>query len=136
MKRSPLPSARRRAAALVMAMVALLVVTMIAGALVQALIAGHRQSRRYGDQLQAEWLADAGLARAALKLKGDSAYQGETWQAPVSMDAADAADAGQVTITVDPLAKKIIVEAVYPADEFRRVLARREADLRPLTSDL
>ena len=123
----PLPSARRRrGAALVMAMVTLLVVTLIAAALVQALIAGHHQSRLYADQLQAEWLAEAGLARATVKLKGDPAYQGEVWQAPVSTNASDAADVGQVTITVESATKKVIVEAVYPTDEIRRVLVRHE----------
>jgi Tfp pilus assembly protein PilX len=124
----PHPARRPRGAALVMAMVALLVVTLIAAALVQALIASHRQARRYGDQLQAQWLAEAGLARAAVKLQVDSSYQGEIWQAPVTMNASDAADGGQVTITVEAATKKVVVEAVYPLDEIRRVLVRREME--------
>ena len=127
----------RRGAALVMAMVARLVVTLVAGALVQTLIAAHRQSRRYADELQAQWLADAGMARARAKLKSDANYQGEVWTAPLganvpatSVEAgADepAADVGQVTITVDSASKQITVVAVYPSDEHRRVQARRES---------
>jgi Tfp pilus assembly protein PilX len=120
------PARQPRGAALVMAMVALLVVTLMAAALVQALVAGHRQARRYGDQLQAQWLAEAGLARAAAKLQGDPTYQGEIWQAPITKNASDAADAGQVTITVEAATKKLIVEAVYPTDEIHQVLVRRE----------
>src|SRR4029453_16923976 len=106
----PRPARRPRGAALVMAMVALLVVTLMAAALVQALVAGHRQARRYGDQLQAQWLAEAGLARAVAILQSDATYQGEIWQAPFTMNASGAANAGQVTITVDATTQKVVVE--------------------------
>jgi type II secretory pathway component PulK len=109
-----------------MAMVALLVVSLVAAALVQSLLAAHRQSHRYADQLQAQWLAEAGLARAVAKLNADAAYQGEVWQAPLTSGESGETSMGQVTITVDPTTKEITVEAVYPTDEHRRVLARRE----------
>jgi len=125
---SPLsPVSSRRGAALVMAMVALLVVSLVAGALVRSLLTAHRQSHRYADQLQAQWLAEAGLARAAAKLSADEAYQGEVWQASLGTGQPAEADSGQVTITVEPTTKKITVEAVYPIDEHRRVLARCES---------
>jgi type II secretory pathway component PulK len=107
-----------------MAMVALLVVTLVAAALVRSLIATHRQSHRYADVLQSQWLAEAGLARATAKLRADAAYAGEVWQASVAPPHSDEANAGQVTITVDPSSKKITIEAIYPQDEHRRVLAR------------
>ncbi len=113
----------RRGAALVMAMVALLVVTLVAGALVRSLVASHRQSHRYADELQAQWLAEAGLARAAAKLQADANYPGEVWNVPLG-DNSDSADSGQVTISVKDTTKRITVEAVYPTDEHRRVLVR------------
>jgi type II secretory pathway component PulK len=122
----PSPVSSRRGAALVMAMVALLVVSLVAAALVQSLLAAHRQSHRYADQLQAQWLAEAGLARAVAKLNADAAYPGEVWQASLAPGEVNEAEAGQVTIAVEPATKKITVEAVYPTDEHRRVLARRE----------
>jgi len=121
--RPPTPGSRR-GAALVMAMVALLVVSLVAAGLVRSLLAAHRQSHRYAHELQAQWLAEAGLARAAAKLHADAAYQGETWQAEL-------AESGQVTITIEPATKKISVEAIYPIEEHRRVLARRESTLNP-----
>jgi Tfp pilus assembly protein PilX len=124
--RPPAPGSRR-GAVLVMAMVALLVVTLVAAALVRSLIATHRQSHRYADELQSQWLAEAGLARAAAKLQTDAAYQGEVWQASVAPPESNEADNGQVAITVDPTTKKITVEAIYPQDEHRRVLARLES---------
>jgi type II secretory pathway component PulK len=114
-----------------MAMVALLVVTLVAGALVQTLLAAHRQSHRYADELQAQWLAEAGLARAAARLRADANYQGEVWSAPLAaatatLDEGSPAETGTVTITVAPDTKRITVEAVYPNDESRRVLVRRD----------
>ncbi len=132
------PGFRRRGAALVMALVALLVVTLVAGALVQMLVAAHRQSRRYADELQAQWLAQAGLDRAAAKLRADGDYRGEVWNVPldnVPLDTEASAAAepnpaqtGQVTITVDAAAKRIAVEAVFPTDDLHRVLIRRESE--------
>jgi type II secretory pathway component PulK len=111
-----------------MAMVALLVVMLVAGALVRSLIAAHRQSRQYADELQAQWLAEAGLARAAARLRADANYQGEVWTVPLGADATNAdenaKEIGQATITVEPTTKRITVEAIYPTDEHRRILVR------------
>jgi Tfp pilus assembly protein PilX len=109
-----------------MAMVALLVVTLVAGALVRSLIAAHRQSRQYADELQAQWLAEAGLARAAARLRADANYQGEVWTVPLGAngDNTNAAESGQVTIAVAAATQRITVEAIYPTDEHRRVLVR------------
>jgi Tfp pilus assembly protein PilX len=116
----------RRGAALVMAMVALLVVTLMTAALVQSLVKGQRQSRRYADELQAQWLAEAGVERAFAQLSRDSEYHGETWKTEVN------GAAGAVTITVEAATKKVTAEAVYPPEDHRRVLVRREVNAPPL----
>lgn len=113
----------RRGAALVMAMVALLVVTLMSAALVQSLVTGQRQSRRYCDELQAQWLAEAGLERAVVRLARDAQYRGETWRSEVR------GELGSVTITVEPETKKIVAEAVYPPEDHRRILVRRTASI-------
>jgi Tfp pilus assembly protein PilX len=113
----------RRGAALVMALVALLVITLMSAALVQALVTGQRQSRRYADELQAQWLAEAGLERARVQLAHDDQFRGETWQTDIS------GELGSVTIAVEPETKKIVAEAVYPPEEHRRILVRREASI-------
>jgi Tfp pilus assembly protein PilX len=119
----------RRGAALVMAMVALLVVTLMSAALVQSVVTGQRQSRRYADELQAQWLAEAGLERSEVQLARDAEYRGETWQTEIR------GELGSVTITVEPETKKIVAEAVYPPEEHRRVLVRREVNAPPLNPE-
>jgi len=123
-------AALRRGGALVMALAALLVVTLVAGALVKSLIAAHRQSRRYAAQSQAQWLAEAGLARARAQLAARPDYAGETWQAP--MGSAET-EFGLVTIRVEPEGagkpRLLVVEAVYPPSEHQGVLVRREQSL-------
>jgi type II secretory pathway component PulK len=125
----------RRGAALVMAMVALLVVSLVAGALVRSLLTAYRQSHRYADQLQAQWLAEAGLARAAAKLSADASYQGEVWHASLAPGEENEAESGQVTITVEPATKKVTVESIYPIAETRRVLVHRESASSPTVSE-
>jgi Tfp pilus assembly protein PilX len=115
-----------------MALAALLAVTLVAAALVTSLVASHRKSKRYAAQLQAQWLAEAGLARAAVQVAANSDYAGETWQAPVG---SAESDTGQVTIRIEPAAeaqpRRIVVEAIYPPHEHDRVLIRREYTLSP-----
>ena len=127
------PAARpRRGIAMAMSLAALLAVTLVAGALVTALLASHRQSNRYAAELQAQWLAEAGVARAAAQLARQSDYTGEKWQAAVGNSAGDT---GQVTIRIEPATDdqpgKIVIEAVYPPHEHNRVLIRRELILTP-----
>jgi Tfp pilus assembly protein PilX len=137
MKLSPVPcllspGIRRRGIAMAMSLAALLAVTLVAGALVTSLLASHRQSKRYAAELQAQWLAEAGLARASAQLAREADYTGETWPAAVS---GSESDAGLVTIRIEPATnsdpRKIIVEAIYPPHEHNRVLIRREQALTP-----
>jgi len=69
--------------------------------------------------LQAQWLAEAGIERAAARLAGDPGYAGETW----TLSAKEIADrdGGVVRIHVtdankNAKARLVRVEADYPAD--------------------
>jgi Tfp pilus assembly protein PilX len=121
-----LAKSQRRGAALVLAMVTMLVVVMIAGALVQLMLANHRQGRHHHSELQAQWLAAAGMARARAQLEGQADYPGETWRAPVHEARGDEPSTGQVTIKIEA-DRQIVVEAIYPQDEIHRVLVRLES---------
>lgn len=69
----------RRASALMIAMVALVVVAAVAAAITWQCLAGRRLLERRQNQLQAEWLARAGVELAADRLLTDpSGYKGET----------------------------------------------------------
>jgi Tfp pilus assembly protein PilX len=120
----------RRGGALVVAMVTLLVVTLIAGSVVRSLVASHRQARQHEGELQAQWLADAALVRAAAQLSRDADYERETWR-PAMSDASAPEEGGVAIIRVEqvdaqPGQRRLIVEARYPDHEWRRVSVRRE----------
>ena len=107
----------RRGTILVVAIVCLLVTSMLLVSLVQAAVQNHRQTRRQSENIQARWLAEAGLARAVARLAEDTAYSGETWK--VTIDAAP----GQVEIRVSPVKaddnqnqRAVRVVAQFPAD--------------------
>jgi type II secretory pathway component PulK len=122
--------ASRRGGALVVAMVTLLVVTLIAGAVVRSFLAEHRQARQSQNELQAQWLAESAIARAAARLAQLSDYAGETWQPKLGASDGEA-DSGTVEIQVEKLessapARRIVAIAHYPNHEWRRVTVRRE----------
>jgi type II secretory pathway pseudopilin PulG len=143
----------RRAIALAVALVTLLVVSLVAAAVMQSLVAAHRQSRQELWALQAQWLAEAGLTRGERQLARDATYTGETWLAPIidtaedsattedpatteeiggrdSVDGKDLFARGRVTIRVATGSpRKLIVEAFYPDSEHQRVKVRREREL-------
>ena len=119
----------RRGAILIVALTTLLVVTLLGGAVLRGYLLTYRQLRREQDQLQAQWLADSALARAAARLQADPKYAGETWK--VKLPAATGGDtAGSATIAIEPVADqtnavRITVAARFPDEEFRRTLAQR-----------
>ncbi|HUG92771.1 MAG TPA: hypothetical protein VML55_18160 [Planctomycetaceae bacterium] len=123
---------RRRGAIAVLAMIGLLVAGMISTTLVRLAVTRHRQVEHEALRLQSEWLAEAGLERAAARLAAASApaeYGGETW--PVAAANLGRGQAGRVTITVEPARDgsqyRVTAVADYPADGSRRARARRSA---------
>jgi len=110
----------RRGAILAMALVTLMIVGLLGGLVMQRFLAAHRQSRRELDQLQAEWLAEAAVARGLALREADAEYTGETWRDAV----------GIVTIGLDEPAGqdgtvKIIVQAYSPDKEKQRSYVQR-----------
>src|SRR6266496_2220235 len=77
--RSVRPSTSRRGAALMVAVVALAVVSVVSASVVWNCLAGRRLLDQRQHQLQAEWLARSGLELAAARLLADPAgYKGES----------------------------------------------------------
>lgn len=109
---------RRRAFVLLVALAALAVATVLFGIWLRASLAAARTQRQQEQRLQAEWLAQSALQRAAAQLRLDRTYQGETWQ--VSRTELAGVGAGRVTIAIEPAAqparRKINVRAQYPSD--------------------
>ena len=100
-----LPGARRcpvnrRGGFLIIAMICLLLTTGLMGALLKMAVLNRRAAQFEAHALQAEWLAESALDRAAAKLSGDGDYQGETWRIPA--DDLGGSHAGEVQITIKP----------------------------------
>jgi type II secretory pathway component PulK len=119
----------RRGAVLVLAMVCLLVVATIGVALTQLLVEEHRQARQRQYQLQALWLAESAVQRAATQLRVSPDYEGETWQIEArSMGSRWPAEA---VIRIEPveseqMLRRIVVQARYPKRELYGVLQQRQ----------
>jgi Tfp pilus assembly protein PilX len=129
---------RRRGAGLVIALVTLLIITSTMAAIIQALLVDLRQTRQTANELQAQWLADSAMSRAAVQLRANPHYEGETWRASVAADDASESS-GVAEIRVERREEqdrdqRVIVEARYPDHPWRRVVARRTL-LIPPTND-
>jgi hypothetical protein len=89
----------------------------------------RQQARAAGDRLQAEWLAEAGLDRAAARLAEKPDYAGETWK--ISAEELSARDAAAVEIHVTmaadhPDRRTVDVVADYPVEPMHRARASKQ----------
>jgi len=103
-------------------MVLLLVTMGIAAALMRAAIADIRQIVIDRWAMQADRLAEAGLARAAAMLGENDSYGGETWTPELPSE-----ESATVAIAVERTEGRLTVTAVatYPSNGDRPVRARR-----------
>lgn len=115
----------RRGSITVFVLVCLVAITMICGVLLRIGLAERQRIHAEERRLQAEWLVESGLERAAVRIvesKGE--YQGETWN--VSAAELGGRDSGRVTIAVagpkgESARRQVRVEADYPQDATARV---------------
>ncbi len=116
-----------------MVLVAVLACVGLAGVLmlsVARLAAARRADvRACGEALQARWLAESALDRAAARLAAEPGYTGETWT--VAAEALGGEDGGSVRIEVlavagQPTQRRVRVEADYPDDPSIRVRISKE----------
>ena len=96
----PAHASERHGTVLVAALVCLLVVMGILGAMLQGTLRAHRQLHRERDLRQAELLLQAASDRARYRLSNEPDYRGETWDLPA--DAIADKGAGRVTIEISP----------------------------------
>ena len=126
----------RRGIALLMAIVALVLLLALSAALLGAARDRLLNQRRAESAVQAEFLAESALDRAAAKLAVDPSYSGETWN--VSSKTLGGRDDARITITVlrdSTLStrRNARVVADIPIDPSRRVRRSRSLniDLEP-----
>jgi type II secretory pathway component PulK len=108
-----------------------LAAAMIIGAVRIALTA-HKATQTAAWSVQARWLAESGVERAAAKLAADAAYTGETWTIPAEELGAE--ESGVVRIEVQPVSGqekryKLKIEADFPDDPVHRTRQEKEVVL-------
>lgn len=117
----------RRGAVMVLVMVCLLGVSLLAATLLRLAVAQQRQLRMEERHLQAEWLAEAALERAAALLRRDPSWKGDEWTPSADV----LPEGGTVETRVEPAAAaeggwQITVAASVPAgDPWRARVTRR-----------
>lgn len=117
------PPQNRRGAFLLIAMVCLMLTSGLLGMLLKMASANRKQAQFEAASLQAEWLAESALDRAAAKLVSDANYPGETWD--IKPEELGGPHAGQVVIVVNrgdgsPL-RNVEVVARFPLESPRSV---------------
>ncbi len=125
-----------------MVMVALFVASLVIGVMVRTALLQQRQIVLNRDQVQAFWLAEAGLQLAARQASAPADQPGgaETnilwkWTPAGSETSQPPRKSGEVTIHIsgEDDQRPTVVIADFPADSIHRVRARRELSLSPAT---
>ena len=114
---------RERGAVLIVVLVCLALASAMFVLVVKQAAAERRTIDRRHNALQSQWLAEAGVERAAARLAADVDYDGETWA--VSAKQLTGSDAAVVRIEVEKIADRpdwrlVRVEADYPNDAKHR----------------
>ena len=121
---SPLPKGEGIAAPRRGAILVVIVVCFVVAATLFVLLARSAISLRQADEthywsLQAQWLGEAALERAAARLATDAKYDGETWTVPGKELAGNQGGTVRIEVKKDadhPGRRTVRVEAVYPDD--------------------
>ena len=113
------PQSRRRGAVMIIVLVLFAVTFAFAGIWAKRLLAEHRGQRRSEERVQAAWLAEAGVRRAAAQLSADADYQGEEW--PVDAKELNRAKPASVLISIQPGDSpgqvRLVARARYPRED-------------------
>ncbi len=106
----------RRGAVMIIVLVLFAVTFTLAGVWTKRLLAQRRGQVRSEERVQAEWLAEAGVRRAAAQLSADADYDGEEWL--IEAAELNRRKSASVLITVEPAAGqnqfRLVARARYP----------------------
>lgn len=92
------PGQGRRGLITVIFLIVLLLVSLTMASLVRAMLTQRELVRSGSIRVQADWLAQSALNRAAARLKAEPAWSGETWN--ISADELRQTNAAAITIEV------------------------------------
>ncbi|MBA3480386.1 MAG: hypothetical protein H0T51_01095 [Pirellulales bacterium] len=117
---------RRRGAVTIIVLVLFAVTFTLAAVWAKRLLSERRGQVRAEERVQAEWLAEAGVRRAAARLSANADYDGEEWL--IKGAELNRPQPASVQITVEPGGKpnqfRLIARARYP-DKQPRVQATK-----------
>lgn len=120
---------KRRGLALIPSMVCLLLVTLLSAALLKNAHMQRMLTRGEQRRMQAEWLAEGGLARASARIAVDPKYQGETWE----LTGADIGGGEPAVVTIslksaekDGGRRLLRVQADFPKGDVERARISKE----------
>jgi Tfp pilus assembly protein PilV len=102
---------------LVAVLVCLMVAAVVLGSMLGAAAAHRRALETELWRVQAQWLAESGLERAARRLAADPSYSGERWALPVELPDSTVAAAVNIqvgTVPDQPNRRLVRVRADYP----------------------
>jgi hypothetical protein len=110
------PFTQRRGAVTIIVIVLFAVTFTLAAVWAKRLLAERRSQVRAEERLQTEWLAEAGVRRAAAQLAANAEYDGEDWQ--IEATEISRPKSASVLITVEPGAQpnefRLTARARYP----------------------
>jgi hypothetical protein len=115
------------------ALACLFLSVLLSAGLAAAAVHRHRQLQRQARDVQAAWLAESAVQRAAARLAIDPAYAGETWSVPAADFGGKYAGRAVITIAADEdLAdrRRVTVEAIYPDDPIDRTRVEKTVEVR------
>lgn len=120
----------RRGAALVVALIALMIASMLGGVLVRRALDTNRRAALLAREAQVEALWQSGLDRTRARLAADPSYKGETWTIPAT--SLGGRSSGRVTIRVEPAASgpfHATIQAEFPMESDAPSRTRREVTI-------
>lgn len=134
---NPMAATKRRGTTIIIVIALFAVAMTMTGVWIRTVLGSRRQMVLWHEQTRAAWLADAGLRRAAARLRSKHAgYRGELWH--LDADLIGGSHDGEVAIRIEPAdvssgarmqelpddnmpGFRIIATADYPAGDTRRV---------------
>lgn len=124
---------RRAGTVLIVVLLVLVLCVALGTRLAHSVASGKNVSRAAARELQADWLAESGVRRAAARLAADVNYAGEIWT--LEAESLGGPDKAEVKIRVEraeeqPLMRRVIVEAEYLSDAAHRARRSREINLQ------
>jgi hypothetical protein len=132
---NPQPSTLNRPGGILLTvLVCLTIASILFGVMLRTGLAEWRLVRAQERRMQAAWLAESGLARAAARLAADAEYRGETWTITAEELRGNYPAAVRIRVETDAADESrwlIKAQADYPAEGQTRARESRELKIKP-----